>query len=227
MSFNLIAISAIATLLAGLVGLAACRAKSPTVAPATQDESAEVAQGESPIQGWVLASPAPNEPPEVVALGSDGEPVSVGVPYNYDWGAINPGLSYDMGEENVEWPEPVRRTSSTIEIRADSSPNWITTFVHVAVNPNSGLPINPDTGEVQELPVYEWSCQGLAGPDACPSAKDGVVRIDSMPDPPMPVEYAAVFAQWSVFPDQVHPDVSQGLDLGFAHGAWLFHFVNE
>ena len=132
-----------------------------------------------------------------------------------------------MGEENVEWPEPVLRTSSTIEIRANSSPDWITTFVHVAVNPNSGLPINPDTGEVRELPVYEWSCQGLGGPDACPAVKDGVVRIDSLPDPPMPIEYASVFARWGVPPDQVHSDIRQGFMPGMAVAAWLFHFVNE
>ena len=169
----------------------------------------------------------PSEPPPVVVSLGAGTETTKGELFVADWEDVTPGVSMQPSEV-IEWPAPVYRPPGTVfEMKVDVEPYWIHTMVYTSIDPVSGIPIDINTGEPTQSPIYEHQCRRAEGEQQCPVAIDGVVRIDSLPVVPGASEFVMLFAAWDVPPTD--DEIAAGIQdwTRRASATWMFHFQNR
>ena len=170
--------------------------------------------------------PPPSGPPGFWLTGEDGRPPIAATLRAADWTDLIPSIKIPVPEESVEWPEPVARGGrTTIEFQSESRPYWYCVAMATGVDPATGLPKDPLTG--QEVPrVHDFRYHVGGREDAPMRYKDGVIKIDCLPAETFPEEFVVVFAAWSAYPNDYDTDQARGLFVQ-VYGNWIFHFVNE
>ena len=143
-----------------------------------------------------------------------------------DWDDVTPGSSIRPAEP-IDWPEPhAREPGAAFEIRIAAKPYWVHTMLYTAIDPVSGIPVDPETGEPTQVPVYEKECKGDGGEQCDVEVREGVIRIDSLPSAMYPDEYVMLFVAWEV------PPTDDEIDAGIqdwsrrATAMWMFRFQN-
>lgn len=175
------------------------------------------------------------DPREELAAGPPGlvlprgvclDPVS-GKLLVIDWGDLTPGIDMRPGDR-FQWPYSHQRYDhSEFQILSTVQPYWIQVNLFAAIDAETGMPIDPQTGHLTELPVYEYECQGLEGERRCPAVQDGVVTVDALPASPIPNEYVTVFVAWIVPFTQEELAADPSVTGLRVFASWMFHFENE
>ena len=169
---------------------------------------------------------ATGPPKLVLPRGDDAEPV-IGELLVVDWGDLTPGIDMRPGDR-FQWPDPQKRYGySAFQIITTVQPDWIQVNLFAAVNAETGMPVDPQTSQPTELPVYEFECQGLEGDRRCPGVKDGIVSVDALPANPLPNEYVTVFVAWSVPFTQEELAADPSVPGRRVFASWIFHFAND
>ena len=166
-------------------------------------------------------------PPELILpRGGDSDPIS-GKLLVVDWGELTQGIDIRPGDR-FQWPSAQNRHDhSVFHIISAVQPYWIQVNLFAAIDAESGMPVDPQTGQLTELPIYEYECQGLDGDRRYPEVRNGVVSIDAIPDSPLPNEYVTVFVAWTVPFTQEELDVDPAVAGNRVFASWMFHFANE
>ena len=165
-------------------------------------------------------------PPKLVLpRPGDADPVS-GELLVVDWDDLTPGLNVRPGDQFL-WPDAQNRFGhSTFEVATAVQPNWISVNLYTAVDAETGMPVDPQTGQPTETPVHEFECQGVDGDNRCPEVQDGVVSFDALPASPLPNEYVTVFVAWTVPFTQEELDADPSVTGNRVFASWMFHFAN-
>ena len=143
-----------------------------------------------------------------------------------DWEDLTPGLNVRPGDQFL-WPGAQNRFGhSTFEVITAVQPNWIIVNLFAAIDAESGMPVDPHTGQPTETPIYEFECQGVDGDNRCPEVQDGVVSFDALPASPLPNEYVTVFVAWTVPFTQEELDADPSVAGNRVFASWMFHFAN-
>ena len=168
----------------------------------------------------------PSTPPVAVISGQPGVDPVPGKLLAADWDDITTGSSIRPSEP-IHWPEPHTRTlGATFEVHVEAKPYWTHTMLYTVIDPVSGIPVDPETGEPTQVPVYEKECKGDGGEQCDVEVREGVIRIDSLPSATYPDEYVMLFVAWEV------PPTDNELDAGIqdwsrrATATWMFRFQN-
>ena len=166
-------------------------------------------------------------PPELVLPRGDSlDPVS-GKLLVIDWGDLTQGIDMRPGDR-FQWPDSHKRYDhSEFQVLSTVQPYWIQVNLFAAINAETGMPIDPQTGQPTELPIYEYECQGFEGERRCPAVQDGVATIDALPASPMPNEYVTVFVPWTVPFTQEELAADPSVTGRRVFASWMFHFANE
>ena len=166
-------------------------------------------------------------PPELVLpRGESLDPVG-GNLLVIDWGDLTPGIDMRPGDR-FQWPYSHQRYDhSEFQILSTVQPYWIQVNLFAAIDAETGMPIDPLTGQLTELPVYEYECQGFEGERRCPEVRDRVVTVDALPASPIPNEYVTVFVAWIVPFTQEELAADPSVTGRRVFASWMFHFENE
>ena len=168
----------------------------------------------------------PATPPVAVISSQPGADPIPGRLLVADWDDVTLGSSVRPSEP-IEWPDPhAREPGVAFEIGVDAKPYWVHTMLYTAIDPVSGIPVDPETGQPTQVPVYEKECKVADGERCYFEAREGVIRIDSLPSAMYPDEYVMLFVAWEV------PPTDDELDAGMqdwsrrATATWMFRFQN-
>lgn len=163
---------------------------------------------------------APARPPEVILITNNSEEPVSGTLTVVDW-------DYLGGEKVIEEPskpwesiDPFARTNETI-IQFDTHvpPGRASMDLFVALDPETGLPIDPDSGEPSPFgPVY-LECAPYS--EACMATDGNKVTWPVLPELIRPYEYVSIWAEWFITP------IDETIQPGTVSASWLFHFVNK
>lgn len=163
--------------------------------------------------------------PEVLLLGDAELPAVAGRLDFVDWGSTQTPDSDD-----VDWPSPVTRGGRTlIEIGVGISPTWILVNVFHAIDRDNGLPTDPVSGVLTELPEFRFECGGPAGASECPETSGANISIDALPGTQASDEYVVVFAAWrgrlgsDAQEETAGGPIASVIDVS---ASWLFRFAN-
>ena len=169
----------------------------------------------------------PSEPPELLLIGEAGEQSFAAKISAANWLDLTPGIHIPVPEDLVEWPKPVARGGrTTIEFQSEARPFWFDVAIATEVDPNTGWPVDPETGK-EFTRVHDFKYRVGGQEDAPMRYIDGIMSIDCLPPETYPEEFVVIFAAWSVYPDENEPIPENGIGTGQVYGNWIFHFVNE
>lgn len=171
--------------------------------------------------------PVPDAPPTVALTSGEGMPEVRGKLVFADWDYLNPDASLEDSAV-VGWPDSVHRRGRTVfGPQTAAQPFWVEAYLYTAIDPKTGDPIDPATGDVEEKPEYEFRyMNGSASEDSIVVGSDSVT-VDALPADVRPEEYVAVFAAWSI--PNINPEFDPETDglFGYVNATWRFHFANE
>ena len=166
-------------------------------------------------------------PPELVLPRGESLDLVGGNLLVIDWGDLTPGIDMRPGDR-FQWPDSHKRYDhSAFQIISTVQPYWIQVNLFAAINTETGMPVDPQTGQLTELPIYEYECQGHEGERRCPAVQDGVVTFDALPSSPLPNEYVTVFVAWIVPFTQEELAADPSVTGRRVFASWMFHFANE
>ena len=169
---------------------------------------------------------AAGPPMLVLPRRGDADPVT-GELLVVDWEELTPELNMRPSDRFV-WPDAENRFGHSVwEVTSAVQPYWINVNLYAAVDSETGMPVDPQTGQPTELPVYEFECQGVDGDRRCPEVQNGVISFDALPASPLPDEYVTVFVAWTVPFTQEELEADPSVTGRRVFASWMFHFVNE
>ncbi len=169
--------------------------------------------GETPF------SRAPLRPPAVSLIRGQGEDPVPGKLGSMDWTLLG-GVKNPVPDR--PWSQAVtapRNGATTLLFETYAAPVWVIVNIFVALDPETGLPIDPSTGESIRFGEVYLECHPYS--DECMEAEGDSWKWDGMPEEMLEHEYVTVGAQWLMQSD------SSGRDDGLLTASYQFHFVNE
>ena len=112
-----------------------------------------------------------------------------------------------------------RHGATTLLFETDVAPVRVYLQVFVALDAETGLPFDPETGETVRFGKIYIDCSTYSEP--CLEADGDFWKWEAFPEEMFEHEYVTVGAQWLLQGD------SSGRKSGTVRGGWQFHFVNE
>ena len=112
-----------------------------------------------------------------------------------------------------------RNGATALLFETYAAPVWVIVNIFVALDPETGLPIDPARGESIRFGEVYLECHPYS--ENCLEAEGDSWKWDGMPEKMFEQEYVTVGAHWLMQSD------SSGREDGLLTASYQYHFVNE